>query len=437
MPLDLVNIPREITAATEWVFVLFVVISSKKRVTGWRLIAIIALFLPFQISYMLITGHMPLTLWLLGMFGGVFLMWLVIYITCDVNLIGATYLVAKAFVIAEFSASLQWQFYYFFINTVTGLYHPITEYIFAGIFYSIIFTAGYFIENRYRKNKYRLNIRKSDMVSILTIMIAVFTISNLSFLNVESPISSSSPEEIFYIRTLVDLCGVILIYMQREHRYALHSQNDLMALQSAFQNHYNFYRSSKDSLDMINVRLHDLKHQLTLIKAEANATKREQYLSEIERNINNYGIRTDTGYHVLDVIITSKNMRCIDDDITFTYVIDGKLLEFMSVVDISSLFGNAIDNAIESVNKINEIDKRLIKLAVYSQNSLLMIKIENYYENNLVYEDGILTSTKGEKDKHGYGIKSIKTIAEKYGGNVTIDTANNWFVLRVLIPIHQ
>ncbi len=435
MPIDLANIPRAITAIAEWFFVVLIIVFSKKRVKGWKLYGIIGVALPVQIIYMVLTGPLPVMWWIPAMFGAVFLMFLFIYSTCDVSMIGATYLVAKAFVLAEFAASLQYQLYYFIINTMHTSSHVVSEYGFAIFMYLVIFLVGYMIEYRYRRNDFIMTIRRGDMISIVSIVVIIFTISNLSFLDIDTPISSSYPEEIFYIRTLVDLCGIILIYMHREHHYAMHTQHELTALQSAFQNHYNYYRSSKDNLDMINTRLHDLKHQLNLIKAESDENIRAKYLNDIERNIHNYGVRTDTGYHVLDVIITSKSMRCIDEGINFTYVIDGQLLEFMSVVDISSLFGNAIDNAIESVKKIDDEEKRLIKLAVYRQKSLLMIKFENYYENDLYYQNGILASTKIEKENHGYGIKSINNIADKYGGSVTIDTSNNWFVLCVLLPL--
>ena len=195
--------------------------------------------------------------------------------------------------------------------------------------------------------------------------------------------------------------------------------------------------SSKENLDLINQRYHDLKHQISLVRLETDSKKRDQYLSEIEKDISLYGIKTNTGNHILDTILTSKNMVCAKLNITFTFVVDGKLLNFMNVVDLTSLFGNALDNAIESVKTIKEIEKRLIKLTVYAQNELLMIKFDNYYENELKYEDGILVTTKKNEHVHGYGIKSIQSVAEKYGGTVTINTGDHWFTLYVLIPIQH
>jgi len=71
---------------------------------------------------------------------------------------------------------------------------------------------------------------------------------------------------------------------------------------------------------------------------------------------------------------------------------------------------------------------------VFDQNDFIMLRFENYYEEDLKFEDGLPKTTKSNSDYHGYGIKSIKATAEKYGGNMTINTSNNWFVIRILLP---
>jgi sensor histidine kinase regulating citrate/malate metabolism len=109
----------------------------------------------------------------------------------------------------------------------------------------------------------------------------------------------------------------------------------------------------------------------------------------------------------------------------------------MEVMDICSIFGNALENAIESVKTIKDEDKRLIKLAVYAQKDLLLINFGNYYESKLKYENGNLATTKKDHIYHGYGIKSIKMAVAKYGGTVNINTNNNWFNLSILFPINN
>jgi len=109
----------------------------------------------------------------------------------------------------------------------------------------------------------------------------------------------------------------------------------------------------------------------------------------------------------------------------------------METMDICSIFGNALDNAIESVIKLEDKEKRLIHVTVSQQKSFLMIRVENYFEGGLEYAKGQLESTKKEKAFHGYGIKSIRYTVNKYDGAVDIDTKDNWFNLRILIPLEN
>jgi len=63
--------------------------------------------------------------------------------------------------------------------------------------------------------------------------------------------------------------------------------------------------------------------------------------------------------------------------------------------------------------------------------------LKTYFDDNIDFEDGLPTTTKADSDYHGYGIKSIISTVKKYGGNVTINTSDNWFILRMLIPLQD
>ena len=97
--------------------------------------------------------------------------------------------------------------------------------------------------------------------------------------------------------------------------------------------------------------------------------------------------------------------------------------------------GNILDNAIESVQKLNEQEKRLIHLSVAKQKQFLRIRCENYCEEQLSLKTECLSQQRKIRRFHGFGMKSIKSTAAKYGGSVTTDLKKNWFELRILIPL--
>jgi sensor histidine kinase regulating citrate/malate metabolism len=117
----------------------------------------------------------------------------------------------------------------------------------------------------------------------------------------------------------------------------------------------------------------------------------------MERAISVFESQNKTGNSVLDTVLTGKSLQCGEYNINFTCVADGTLLDFMEALDICSIFGNALDNAIESVKELADSEKRLIRVAVFSQNDFLMLRIENYYEGNLQFEDDLPLTTKKHK----------------------------------------
>nr|WP_255698323.1 ATP-binding protein [Tessaracoccus sp. ZS01] len=103
-------------------------------------------------------------------------------------------------------------------------------------------------------------------------------------------------------------------------------------------------------------------------------------------------------------------------------------------MDLASICGNALDNAIESVLRLPDPEQRLIRVAVFNQARFVVLKFENYFDGELRYEEGEL-ATRKVGGTHGLGVKSIKQAAEKYGGEATFVGRDNWFTLTVLLPL--
>lgn len=106
----------------------------------------------------------------------------------------------------------------------------------------------------------------------------------------------------------------------------------------------------------------------------------------------------------------------------------------MSVTDIGSLFGNALENAIQAVQKLDNPDDRIISLKVEEKGGMLLIRVENSYAETLEFDGELPKTTKEDNGYHGFGLKSIRMVAERYGGVMRIQ-AGEQFVLTVLIPM--
>ena len=157
----------------------------------------------------------------------------------------------------------------------------------------------------------------------------------------------------------------------------------------------------------------------------------------MEREIQQYEAENKTGNNILDTILTTKSLLCQEKNIQITCVADGKALNFLNSMDICSLFGNALDNAITSTEKIENPEKRLIHVMVSREKGFLRIKIENSFQGELKMKNQLPVTTKEDRRYHGFGVKSMKEIAEKYKGSLTVSAKDGWFELRILIPIPE
>ena len=157
----------------------------------------------------------------------------------------------------------------------------------------------------------------------------------------------------------------------------------------------------------------------------------------MEEEIRQYEAQNKTGNKVLDTVLTTKSLYCNKHGITFTCMADGTLLDFMDVMDICSIFGNALDNASTSAEKVENPERRLIHVTVSQEKSFLRIKIENSFQGVLKMKNQLPITTKEDRRYHGFGLKSMKEIAEKYKGSMTVSAKDGWFELRILIPLPE
>ena len=141
-----------------------------------------------------------------------------------------------------------------------------------------------------------------------------------------------------------------------------------------------------------------------------------------------------TGNDALDVILTEKSLLCAQNDIKVTCIADGKALAFMSETDTYSLFGNALDNAIEALANVEDKEKRTIGLIVKRSGGFVSVHIYNYCPVRPTFSDGIPVTTKADKLSHGFGMASIRMIAAKYGGEMSASADDEMFRLDVLFP---
>lgn len=192
---------------------------------------------------------------------------------------------------------------------------------------------------------------------------------------------------------------------------------------------------SRESMDIINRKCHDIKHQLRALMEMEDGGERRKYLEEIRGAMSIYDAVYQTGNAALDTVLREKALLCQEYEIKFSCMADGKALEFMDTLDVYALFGNALDNAVESVMREEDKEKRLINMRITKQMQILYIHLDNYCREPVRFEDGLPVTSKKDRENHGFGLRSIRHIAEKYDGEVVLKNQEERFILDLLLPI--
>ena len=427
------DIPRIYTALAEWLSCLLIVMLLKPKTEKKKLLIYSILYLLILIPFMELTATVLIWLWIPCILAAFISMTAFIHLCTKRKYYECVYYAVLSFSAAEFIASFEWQMVNYAFDDVTKRPWWAGMLILI-VVYGLFMLIEYKILIKRTANNEHPNIAKGDWFTALFIGILVFAFSNLRFVTNDGA-TGSYYGEIANVRTLVDLAGMLVLYAHYLSRMNNSVTMELAAVQQTLQTQYQQYKQSRESIEAINMRYHDLKHQINFLRSEQDANKRNEFLDKIENDIKSFEVQNKTGNAVLDTILTSKSMYCYKHGVTLTSVADGKLLDFMDVVDICNIFGNALDNAIESVMSIEDKEKRLIHVTVSQVNDFVMIRIENYFEGEILTEGDNFLTTKRNKKHHGYGIKSIRYTANRYDGAVYINTDDNWFDVKIAIPI--
>ena len=430
---EVLNTPGYYYAIAYALSVFVITCTNERKIGRWKLAAVSCAQFALLLFFMTVTDGVRQELFVPSMSLIVLLLLGYIYICNDFSLREAGFYFVKAFINGEFAASLCWQIYYY-LRYVRGIQGELLKWVELILVYAVIFTILALMELNLKKDLEELHITRRELLVVIIIAASVFAMSNLSYLDQNGLFSGTFVMDIFIIRTLVDLSGIAVLYAYHVQVKEIQIRFEKDTLHNIMEMQYKNYQLSKENIDMVNQKYHDLKHQINLLKTQAYVGKSTSYLEKMEREIRVYETQNKTGNQILDAVLTNKAMICQNKEIELKFIVDGGALSFMEDMDVSALFGNMLDNAIESAEKQQEKQKRLIWLYVTKEKQFVRIRTENYCDEKIRFKNGMPVTTKKDRRLHGYGMKSIKSTVEKYHGSVVAAQENNWFEQKILLP---
>ena len=297
--------------------------------------------------------------------------------------------------------------------------------------YSIIYFVFYriFIPNIRGRNQLPLENSIKMRVVWLLLLLAFHIITLFN----QHLVERSRWGDINYMSMIVDLFNCILIVIVqygslRTARLYMEKSDTMRLYNDSIKQHTNF----KESVDYINVKFHDMKHELRRMEQEGQLNS--EGIEKLKERIALYESSAKTGNETLDMVLTDRFVYCYNNKIAFSYMAEAEMLNRIKDSDAYTLFANILDNAIEYVKNIGDEQKRFIRLSVKPQGNMLYIHQENYFDGSLEFIDGLPQTTNADKIYHGFGVKSIQNVTKSYGGSLRIDVKDELYRLDIVFP---
>lgn len=195
------------------------------------------------------------------------------------------------------------------------------------------------------------------------------------------------------------------------------------------------YHDMKNHLLILQARLDDVNREKTGEadgeRKQENSRETAQMIEHLQNQIEDYGDYIRTGNAFLDIIIRDKAREAKKKKIDFHTESDFSGGEFLDGLDVSAIFGNALDNAIEACGKVTE-EERYITVKAGMKNDFLIIRIANSAAGEAGADNEGRTTKKGTF-LHGFGLRNIRQAVEKYGGECRYRWENGEFVVSIIM----
>ena len=301
--------------------------------------------------------------------------------------------------------------------------------------FAVVLYLLYRFIRQYQKKKAVFDFSNTDSRMMLCISTGAMAMCIWLDLPLKKATEGLNPDLQLWICVTMVLSSLLIVLLSFCHVQQTDTQKQSEKISQLLQAEQRRFYNEKQIHEAINIKCHDIRHQIAAIRAQTEDDAYRAELKKIGKLVDIYDTTPHSHNAALDVALASKMLTCNNMGITITCMADGRRMGFMDDCDIYALFGNILDNAIEAVNQVAEPERRLITLTVENHENFLLIECENYFTGKLTFDDGLPVTTKEDTDNHGFGTHSIRALTEKYDGSLRLSAQSEIFTLSILIPI--
>ncbi len=301
--------------------------------------------------------------------------------------------------------------------------------IFLGVFF-VIYILNYLAFGKQLKSIRKMDV---DIVNVIILGLA-FGAGNV-FLMIFIGMYEDNIAVLYLLYSVCFIYAVLLFVMDYLVLWRVKQRTQRKINEQLFSVEQKQFESLKRSMDAVNSRYHDLKYYVEMFEKSGAAPDN---LEDLKQAVQDYGAQLNTGNRVLDIVFSDKNRVCQQNGIVFSCMVTADKMPDMADSDMYSLFGNALDNAIEYLCKV-EPEKRLLNVRIRCKNvNFLLCDISNWCAMPPeLTEEGTIATSKKDGGLHGVGLSNMRRIVDKYGGGMEIKYKDNFFHLYFTFRLPQ
>ena len=279
----------------------------------------------------------------------------------------------------------------------------------------IIYIFGKTKEKVYRNNK---GFWLLAMIPVITVWITI----TLALVSINTQLSKT-------LEYMASISAFLLLFINvlvfGLYRYNQAKEAEYYELQLQVQKEYDaveYYKMLLQEDENQNILIHDIKKHLQSISLLNEQGAKEKITEYIEEIIHSSDLQSSVricNHEFLNAILCRYARSCEKKDISLRADIRSDSLNFMSDNDLTALFCNLMDNALEAASKVQESYIEL-SVSLKSGTNIVVISMINSCEENPLNSAGGFITRKQDKKSHGYGMKSIKRIISNYDGEMNL-----------------
>ncbi len=228
---------------------------------------------------------------------------------------------------------------------------------------------------------------------------------------------------------ILDICVMVILNRISSAR---ESEQRLRLMQQQEELQHQMYQELQKKYAETCKVAHDINRHVSSLKAliETNdcSDKAQKYLSELTEESNRLYPAIKNQNPMLEIILNTTKAKCLSYNIEFNMSIEDFEMPFISDMDMTTIFSNLLDNAIEACSEIAK-SRRKIRMIMRAQMGLIVIKITNPCADFNISDVKFGRSTK--KNHSGIGLSNVRKAVEKYEGIMNVKKENNIFCVSI------